>query len=35
MMRTDRHFNDLGIANAVDLPAWDETRYPCGTEWQD
>ncbi len=32
-MRTDRHFDDLGISNSVAPPAWDETRFPCGTDW--
>jgi hypothetical protein len=32
-MRTDRHFDDLGISNSVPAPAWDETKLPCGTDW--
>jgi hypothetical protein len=32
-MRTDRHFDDLGISNSVPAPAWDETKFPCGTDW--
>jgi hypothetical protein len=32
-MRTDRHFDDLGISNAVPAPPWDETKFPCGTDW--
>jgi hypothetical protein len=25
--------DDLGIDLAVDEPAWDEQRLPCGTRW--
>ena len=32
-MRTDRHFDDLGISNSVAAPAWDETKFPCGSDW--
>jgi hypothetical protein len=32
-MRTDRHFDDLGISNSVPAPAWDEAKFPCGTDW--
>jgi hypothetical protein len=35
LMRTDRHFDDLGISNSVPAPAWDETIFPCGTDWGD
>jgi hypothetical protein len=33
MVRTDRRFDDLGISNSVPAPAWDETKFPCGTDW--
>ena len=33
LMRTDRHFDDLGISNSVAAPAWDEVMFPCGTDW--
>jgi len=29
----DHTFDDLGISNGVELPAWDETRLPCGDIW--
>ena len=32
-MRTDRHFDDLGVSNSVAAPAWDEKLFPCGTDW--
>jgi hypothetical protein len=32
-VRTDRHFDDLGISNGVAAPAWDEAKFPCGTDW--
>jgi hypothetical protein len=35
LMRTDRHFDDLGISNGVPAPDWDETIFPCGTDWGD
>jgi hypothetical protein len=30
---SDRHMDDFGIDLAVDAPAWDETKLPCGTKW--
>ncbi len=32
-LRTDRRFDELGISQGVPAPAWDEKRFPCGTEW--
>jgi hypothetical protein len=26
---TSRHFDDLGFRSGADVPAWDETRFPC------
>jgi hypothetical protein len=33
MNHTDRHFDDIGINLSEELPAWDEARFPCGSEW--
>jgi hypothetical protein len=30
---TDRRFDELGVTLNAPLPAWDETRIPCGSEW--
>jgi hypothetical protein len=32
-MRTDRHFDDLGISVGVPAPSWDEAMFPCGADW--
>jgi hypothetical protein len=29
----DRKMDDLGVKNGATLPAWDESRIPCGTRY--
>jgi len=33
LTHTHRHFDNLGISNAVGAPAWDETLNPCTSHW--
>jgi hypothetical protein len=32
---TAHHFDNFGIANTVQLPAWDEKILPCSSEWNE